>query len=236
MLAGLALVFSSTIVVVKSLVDEREQHRLYGQIAIGLLLVEDIAATVTLVVLAAAKNGGGGNELFALAGKGLLLAAVMTFIGWFVMSKMVKFFAANQEFLFTFALAWAFSISAVFELAGFSLEVGALFAGVSLASLPYAQEISTRLKPLRDFFLLLFFISLGSTITFGSISSALVPALIFSLIAIIVKPFSVSTGLGLLRYTKQTGFKVGAHLSQTSEFSIIMLTLAAAEDSLVTRW
>lgn len=229
MLAGLALVFSSTIVVVKSLVDKREQHRLYGQIAIGILLVEDIAATVTLVVLAAAKNGGGANELFALAGKGLLLAALMTFVGWFVMSKLVKFFASNQEFLFTFALAWAFSIAAVFEMAGFSLEVGALFAGVSLASLPYAQEISTRLKPLRDFFLLLFFVSLGSTITFANVSSALIPALIFSVIAITIKPMSVSTGLGLLRYTKQTGFKVGAHLALTSEFSIIMLALAHAE-------
>lgn len=229
MLAGLALVFSSTIVVVKALVDEREQHRLYGQIAIGVLLVEDIAATIMLVILAAAKNGGGAEALFALAGKGLLLAAVMTFVGWFVMSRLVKFFATNQEFLFTFAIAWAFSIAAVFEIAGFSLEVGALFAGVSLASLPYAQEISTRLKPLRDFFLLLFFISLGSVITFDNIWASLIPALLFSAIAIIIKPLSISAGLGLLRYTKQTGFKVGAHMSQTSEFSIIMLTLAAAE-------
>lgn len=229
LLTGLALVFSSTIVVIKSLVDKREQHRLYGQIAIGILLIEDIAATITLVVLAAAKNGGGSQELYALAGKGMLLAGFMTFIGWFVMSRLARFFAANQEFLFTFALAWAFSISAVFELAGFSLEVGALFAGVSLASLPYAQEISTRLKPLRDFFLLLLFISLGTTITLENLSQTFIPALVLSLIAIIVKPLSVSTALGLLRYTKQTGFKVGSHLSQTSEFSIIMLTLAAAE-------
>lgn len=229
MLAGLALVFSSTIVVIKSLVDKREQHRLYGQIAIGVLLIEDIAATVTLVILAAAKNGGGSEELFALAGKGILLAGMMTFVGWYVMSRLAKFFAGNQEFLFTFAIAWAFSIAAVFELAGFSLEVGALFAGVSLASLPYAQEISTRLKPLRDFFLLLLFISLGSTITLNNISSAFIPAIVFALIALIVKPLCVSVGLGLLRYTKQTGFKVAAHLSQTSEFSIIMLTLAAAE-------
>jgi Kef-type K+ transport system membrane component KefB len=228
-LAGLALVFSSTIVVIKSLLDKREQHRLYGQIAIGVLLVEDIAATITLVVLAAAKNGGGSDELFALAGKGIMLAGMMTFVGWFVMSKLTKFFASNQEFLFTFALAWAFSIAAVFELAGFSLEVGALFAGVALASLPYAQEIGTRLKPLRDFFLLLLFISLGSTITLSSISNAIIPALVFSLIALMIKPLCISAGLGLLRYTKQTGFKVSAHLSQTSEFSIIMLTLAAAE-------
>lgn len=228
-LAGMALVFSSTIVVVKSLLDKREQHRLYGQIAIGVLLVEDIAATITLVVLAAAKNGGGGDELFALAGKGIMLAGAMTFVGWFVMSKLTRFFASNQEFLFTFALAWAFSIAAIFEIAGFSLEVGALFAGVALASLPYAQEIGTRLKPLRDFFLLLLFISLGSVMTLDNISDSILPATIFALIALIIKPLCISAGLGLLRYTKQTGFKVSAHLSQTSEFSIIMLTLAAAE-------
>ncbi len=228
-LAAIALLFSSTIVVVKNLVDEREQHRLFGQITVGILLLEDIAATIALVVLATAHHGSSSEQLYALAGKGLLLAGGMTFMGWFVMSKLVKFFAANQEFLFTFALAWAFSVAALFELSGFSIEVGALFAGVTLASLPYAQEISTRLKPLRDFFLLLFFIGLGSTMTVAGMHEAIVPASVFTLIAVLIKPLSVSTGLGLLRYTKQTGFKVGAHLSQISEFSVIMLALAVNE-------
>ncbi len=228
-LLAVAMLFSSTIVVIKSLVDEREQHRLYGQITVGILLLEDLTATLALVFLATAKNGGGSEQLYALIGKGLLLAAVMTFMGWFVMSRLVKFFATNQEFLFTFALAWAFSVAAVFEVAGFSIEVGALFAGVTLASLPYAQEISTRLRPLRDFFLLLFFIGLGGTMTLSGIKGALLPALLLSAIAIFIKPLSVSTGLGLLHYTKQTGFKVASHLSQISEFSIIMMAVAVAE-------
>ena len=229
-LLAVGMLFSSTIVVVKNLVDKREQHRLYGQIAIGILLVEDLAATFSLVFLAAAKGGGGGAEqIFELIGKGLLLGGAMTFFGWFVMSRLVKFFAGNQEFLFTFALAWAFSVAAVFDIAGFSLEVGALAAGVTLASLPYAQEISSRLKPLRDFFLLLFFISLGSTLTLAGITDALLPALALAAIALMVKPFSVSAGLGLLGFTKETGFKVAAHLSQTSEFSVILISIAAAE-------
>lgn len=228
-LLGVGMVFSSTIVVIKNLVDEREQHRLYGQITVGVLLLEDLAATVALVFIATANNGGSTTALYALIGKGLLLAIGMIFMGWFVMSRLVRFFAANQEFLFTFALAWAFSVAALFDVAGFSIEVGALFAGVALASLPYAQEISTRLKPLRDFFLLLFFIGLGSTMTLGSIHDALVPSLILSTLAIVIKPLSVSIGLGLLGYTKQTGFKVAAHLSQISEFSIIMATLAVSE-------
>lgn len=228
-LAAIAILFSSTIVVIKNLVDKREQHRLFGQITVGVLLVEDIAATVVLIMLATVNGGGSSTELFALAGKGLLLAGGMVFIGWFVMSRLVRFFATNQEFLFTFALAWAFSIAALFEIAGFSIEVGALFAGVTLASLPYAQEISTRLKPLRDFFLLLFFIGLGGTMTLGGIQDAFIPALVFTAIAIVLKPLSVSIGLGVLGYTKQTGFKVAAHLSQISEFSIIMLALAVSQ-------
>ncbi len=226
---AVSMLFSSTIVVVKNLVDRREQHRLYGQVAIGVLLVEDLAATIALVFLATANEGGGSDQLYGLLGKGLLLGGALTLFGWLVMEKLAKFFAANQEFLFTFALAWAFSVAAVFDLSGFSLEVGALFAGVSLASLPYAQEISTRLKPLRDFFLVLFFVSLGSTITPEGMSGAILPALALSAIALFVKPFSVSLGMGLLGFTKQTGFKTAAHLSQVSEFSIIVITLALAE-------
>lgn len=228
-LLAVGMLFSSTIVVVKSLVDKREQHRLYGQIAIGVLLLEDLAATIALVFIAAAKSGGGSDALFGLIGKGLLLAGVLTFIGWFVMNRLVKFFASNQEFLFTFALAWAFSIASIFKLSGFSLEVGALFAGVTLASLPYAQEISTRLKPLRDFFLLLFFISMGGNIGGDNLLSSIAPALALSAVALFVKPLSVSLGMGILGYTKQTGFKVASHLSQISEFSIIMLAVATAE-------
>lgn len=234
-LLAVGMLFSSTIVVVKNLVDEREQHRLYGQIAVGILLLEDLAATIALVFLATANNGGGTSALYALIGRGILLMAGMTFMGWFVMSRLVRFFAANQEFLFTFALAWAFSVAALFDLAGFSIEVGALFAGVALASLPYAQEISTRLKPLRDFFLLLFFIGLGGTMTLSGIKDALIPALVLSAVAVIVKPLSVSIGLGMLRFTKQTGFKVASHLSQISEFSIIMMAVAVNEGFAGTR-
>lgn len=227
-LLALGSLFSSTIVVIKHLVDTREQDRLYAQVAIGVLLMEDLAATLSLVFLTASKNGAAAGQLYALFGKGILLAAGLTFVGWFVMNRLAKFFAGNQEFLFTFTLAWAFSVAAVFELTGFSLEVGALFAGVALASLPYAQEMSTRLKPLRDFFLLLFFIKLGSGMTLDGMQAALLPALALSGVALFVKPLSVSTGMGLLGFTKQTGFKAAAHLSQISEFSVIMMALAVS--------
>lgn len=226
LLVALGLFFSSTIVVIKSLSDKREQNRLYGQITVGVLLVEDIIATIALVFVAGAKDGGTLSEITGLLGKGALLALALTLVSWIILPRLTKFFASSQELLFTFALAWAFSVASVFEHAGFSIEVGALFAGVSLASLPYAQEISTRLKPLRDFFLVLFFIGLGERMDFGNFQAALLPAVAFSAAAILLKPMAVSTALGLLGYTKQTGYKTAVHLSQISEFSIILVALA----------
>lgn len=227
LIAGLGLLFSSTIVIVKSLVDKREQHRLYGQIAVGVILLEDVLATFALLFVATANSGGASMvNIGTLVLKGGGLALLLVLVGGYILPKVTRFFARSQEMLFGFALAWAFGIASLFHLAGFSAEVGALMAGVSLASLAYASEISTRLKPLRDFFLLLFFVTLGEKLNLANIQAALVPALVFSTIAIMVKPVSVQIGMGLLRFTKQTGFKTAIHLSNISEFSVILAVLA----------
>ncbi len=125
-----------------------------------------------------------------------------------------------------FAVAWGFGIANLFGLAGFSHEVGALFAGVALASLPYATEMSTRLKPLRDFFVVLFFVSLGETFVFDDLANTIMPALLLSAIVLIGKPLFTMASLGGLGYTKLTSFKAGIHLSQISEFSIVLVVLA----------
>jgi Kef-type K+ transport system membrane component KefB len=227
LICGLGLLFSSTIVIIKALNDKREQHRLYGQIAIGVILLEDVLATFALLFVATAKTGGiGPGDIGLLVGKGVGLAVLLTIAGGYILPRLAKFLARSQELLFTFALAWGFGVASLFHIAGFSAEVGALFAGVSLASLVYAAEISTRLKPLRDFFLVIFFVTLGEKLNLDHIQSALVPALAFSLIAIIVKPISTQIGMGVLRYTKQTGFKTAIHLSNISEFSVILAVLA----------
>lgn len=227
LIIGLGLFFSSTIVIIKSLNDKREQHRLYGQIAVGVIILDDVMATIALLLVAASKSGGtGSGELALLAIKGVGLAMLLVLVGGYLLPKTTKFFARSQELLFTFALAWAFGIASLFHVAGFSAEVGALFAGVSLASITYASEISTRLKPLRDFFLVLFFVTLGEKLNLTSIQSAILPALAFSVIAILLKPLSTQIGMSLLRYTKQTGFKTAIHLSNISEFSVILAVLA----------
>ncbi|MBC7546331.1 cation:proton antiporter [Candidatus Saccharibacteria bacterium] len=223
---AIAMLFSSTIIIVKSLSDKKEQSRLYGQIAIGILLAEDVVATLALLYVSASAGNGSNGAVLTLLVKGIFLGSALTFVGGVLMPKLSKLFASSQELLYIFALAWVFGVASLFAKAGFSIEIGALFAGVALAHLPYAPAISARLKLLRDFFIVLFFIRLGEQLGINDLNSALIPALVFSVIAIISKPLLTMISLGLLGYTKQTSFKTAVHLSQISEFSIILVVLA----------
>jgi len=228
-LVGISLFFSSTIIIIKALTDKKEQNRLYGQIAIGVILLDDIVATLALLFVAAGNGQSLGlGELGWLAAKGVGLVLFLIATSRWVLPRLVRAIAASQESLFLFAIAWGFGVASLFEHLGFSIEVGALFAGVSLAGLPYAQEIESRLKPLRDFFIVLFFISLGESLTFGNLQSAIVPAVVLSLVVMILKPAAVTITLGLLGYPKRVAFKAGINLSQISEFSIVLTVLAVA--------
>lgn len=231
LIVGIALFFSSTIIILKMLSDKKELTRLHGRIAIGVILVDDIFATLALVVIAAIGQGGGLSitELLVLVAKGVGLGLGLGFMAVKVLPKLTKQFANSQELLFLFTVAWGFGIATLFDIAGFSKEVGALFAGVSLASLPYAIEMSSKLKPLRDFFIVLFFIYLGETFSLDNIFVALLPALLLSAVVLLGKPFFVMLSLGFLGYTKQTAFKAGINLSQISEFSIILVLFAQTQ-------
>ncbi len=231
LIIGLALFFSSTIIIVKILSDKREQNRLHGQIAIGVILIDDLVATLALLFLVAGKDGGGLNlnQLLVLGAKGIILMLFLVICSRKILPKVSRYMANSQELLFLAAIAWGFGIATLFERAGFSIEIGALFAGVALASSPYVQEISARLRPLRDFFIVLFFITLGERLDISNLGSAIVPALVFSAIVILGKPIIVMATSGLLGYTKRVSFKAGVNLSQISEFSIILVMLAVAE-------
>jgi hypothetical protein len=149
-----------------------------------------------------------------------------SFVGIKVLPAITRFVAGSQELLFLFALAWGFGVATLVNKAGFSVEIGALFAGVTLAHLPYAHEIGSRLKPLRDFFIVLFFITLGENLNIGHLESALIPALVLAALVIIAKPLVIMCAMGFMRYTKRTSFKAAVNLSQISEFSIILIVLA----------
>jgi Kef-type K+ transport system membrane component KefB len=230
MIVGLALFFSSTIIILKVLSDKRELTRLHGQIALGVILIDDVVATFALLFVAAAGTAGalGFNDILIFILKGFGLGAGLALFSTKIMPHFMKFLAGSQELLFLFTIAWGFGVATLFDIAGFSHEVGALFAGVSLASLPYATEMAARLKPLRDFFIVLFFVVLGENLGFHALQESIVPAIILSLIVIIGKPIFVMSSLGALGYTKLTSFKAAINLSQISEFSIILVVYAAS--------
>jgi len=228
---GVALSFSSTIIILKLLSDKKEQSRLYGKITVGILLVQDFLAAIALLVMTA-KSGETGLSLSSLAQlslKGFAIALPLFLISGFILPKMHKLVAGSQEFLFLFAIGWGFGWAALFESSGFSLEVGALLAGISLAALPYAQEIGSRLRPLRDFFVVVFFISLGTRLGLGEISN-LMPFVAFGLLTVIViKPLVVLATMGLMGYTKRSSFKTASSLAQVSEFSLVFAILGGRQ-------
>lgn len=229
LIIGLCLFFSSTIIIVKMLTDKNEQNRLHGQIAIGIILLDDIVATLALLFVAAGKdNAISIADVSMLLLKGGLLLAFLAFCSTQLLPKISRLLASSQELLFLAAISWGFGIATLFNYVGFSTEVGALFAGVSLASLPYAQEIGSRLKPLRDFFVVLFFIVLGESLNLHNLSAGLGAALVLAALVIILKPLTITGLLGWRGYTKRVSFKAGINLSQISEFSIVLVVLAAS--------
>lgn len=223
---GMALAFSSTIIILKLLNDKKEQTRLYGKITIGILIIQDVVATVALVLAAARSEGEFSfSALMILGTKGFAIAVPLFIISIFVLPRLRNIIAGSQEFLFLFAIGWGFGAAALFEYFGFSIEAGALIAGVSLASLPYAQEIAARLRPLRDFFVVVFFIVLGMQLDFTDIGGFLVPILVLCCVVVIVKPFIVMVTMGFLGYTKNTSYKTAGSLAQISEFSLVLLLI-----------
>jgi len=223
---AVALTFSSTIIILKLLTDKKEQNKLYGKIAIGFLLVQDIVATFALVIASASGQGElNAQEVALLAAKGIGLAIITFLVSSQVVRRLSGFLARSQELLFLFAIAWGFGVGTLFYEAGFSLEVGALLAGVALASMPYAQEIGSRLRPLRDFFIVVFFIALGAKLNIDSLGGIIGQAVGLSAFVLIGNPIIVMAIMGVLGYKRKTSFNAGLAVAQISEFSLIFMLL-----------
>lgn len=223
---GTALSFSSTIVVLKFLADKKDLEKLYGRISIAVLLLQDIAAAIALIVISGFSGGSQSAESFLLlVVKGLALLLVISLATHYLMPSLGAFFARSSEFLFIFSLAWGFGLAALSGVLGFSLEIGALIAGVSLSMLPYSSEISSRLKPLRDFFVVMFFIFLGYQISFEDISSIFLPLLVLCAFVLLIKPLLVCYITEIFGYSPKTSFMTGISLAQISEFSMIFILL-----------
>lgn len=225
---AIALTFSSTIIIMKLLSDKDDLDKLYGKISIGFLLVQDLIAIIILMVISSfSAQSNALPSIFFTFLKGIILIVLITPISVYILPKFDNFFAKSQEFLFLFSIAWGLGFSALFFELGFSIEVGALIAGILLSMSPYNYEISSKMKPLRDFFIISFFLLLGSQMIFQNITQLLVPALLFSLFILVGNPLIVVILMGIFGYSKRTGFMAGLTVAQISEFSLILVALGA---------
>jgi Kef-type K+ transport system membrane component KefB/Trk K+ transport system NAD-binding subunit len=227
---AVALTFSSTIIIVKLLSDKKEIDSLHGQIAIGFLIVQDIAAILALIGLTTIGSSSAENEsayfsTIIIVVKGLGLLAVVALLMKYVIPWLTRRLAYSMELLTLFAIAWAIFLGAGSELLGFSKEVGAFLAGVSLASTDFRDSIGARLTGLRDFLLLFFFIDLGARLEWSTVGSQLGTSIIFSLFVLIGNPLIVLVIMGVMGYRRRTSFLAGLTVAQISEFSLIVAAL-----------
>lgn len=228
---AVALTFSSTIIIVKLLSDKRELDSLHGRIAMGFLIVQDIAVVVAMMIIGTQGAGGEGSAgeralevLLKLGGLALGVGLLMRY----VLPRLMVLAAESQELLLIFAVAWGTALAAAGEWMGFSKEVGAFLAGFSLASLPFREAIHARLASLRDFLLLFFFVHLGTQLDLRALGDELGAALLFSLFVLIGNPLIVMVIMGVMGYRKRTGFLAGLTVAQISEFSILFMAMGVA--------
>ncbi len=215
---GILLSFSSTMIVLKHLSDVREIDTVHGRILIGTLLLEDLIAIIAIMALHTISLSLFITSLV----QGMIVLSLALLVSKFFFPKLFSTSAHSQELLFLLPLAIMFIFSIIFHALGFSIAIGAFIAGITLGNSPYSIEIMGRVKPLRDFFATLFFVSLGTLLVPVSTTYSLIIAL--SLIAIFLKPLISMTVTSLFRYRKRTSFLASIPMGQVSEFGFIIAT------------
>ncbi|TXS95803.1 cation:proton antiporter [Parahaliea maris] len=229
---GAAMMFSSTIIGIKLLPTTILHHRHIGELMIGLLLLQDLLAIITLMLLGTA--GGDASEE-AMLWEILLPFLALPLLGagaWllvrFVLLKLITRFDRFHEYIFLVALGWCLGVAEVAELMGLSAEIGAFLAGITIATSPISQYIAVNLKPLRDFFLILFFFSVGARFELALLGSVLVPALLLSALVLGIKPVVYRFLLKGMSEKRVLAWDLGFRLGQASEFSLLIAYVAIA--------
>ena len=229
-IAGIACMFSSTILGIKLLPTTVLHHRHIGEVVISLLLIQDLIAVVALLVLGGFETDGGSilaTGLTVLVALPVVLAAAFVGVRFLVVPLLARF-DVFQEFTFLLAIGWCLGIASLSHALYLSWEIGAFLAGVSLANSPVAQYIAASLRPLRDFFLVLFFFSVGAAISPGLMLSVWLPTLVLALALIALKPLIFRTLLKWQKETAAVSTEVAFRLGQASEFSLLLVFVAGA--------
>lgn len=226
---AITLTFSSTIIIVQLLSEKKALNSLYGKISVGFLLVQDFVAILILIFLAGIEKGGvlDITRLFLTTIEGVLLFVTMLFLGRKLFPYLFDRIAHSRELLFLSSLAWLFAVAALVDQIGFSIEIGGFLAGLALANSAETFEISSRFRPLRDFFILVFFVILGSSMVFADFSGLILAIIVFSVFVLVGNPLIVMVVMGLMGYERRTSFMAGITVAQISEFSLIVANLGA---------
>ena len=228
---ALAFSFCSTAIIVTILSSRKELDSLQGKVIVGVLLVQDFVAILLLTMIGTLKVDASGLLAAIIVGKTIIRAALLfgfsAFVSRYILPPAFAKIAKSHELLFITSLAWCFILVMIAISLGFSPEIGAFLAGVTIAPLPYAPHIGAKTSPLRDFFIMIFFIYLGTNLIFENMSKMIVPAIVFSLLILIVNPLIVMLIMGALGFRKRTSFLTGITLTQISEFSFIVAIMGA---------
>jgi len=217
---GLVVAFSSTMVVLKILADKKELNSLHGRLIIGILLIQDIVAIIALTVLG---TDFGLNSVLLALGKAAIFIIIALILSK-VSNPIFRKAASYPELLLLVSISFLFLFVIGAFLAELSLIIGAFFAGVALANSDYKTEIEGKIRPLRDFFAVIFFVALGMQLKLISQESLILLIILFGLV-ILLKPLVIMILIRIFGYKKRTSFLTGNSLAQTSEFSLIIATL-----------
>lgn len=224
---AVALTFSSTVIIIKLLSEKNDIKSLYGKIAIGYLLIQDFVAIIALMVL----SGFGPSQTPSIGGLAVILLKGLLFVGAaylasrYLLKYLFKFTSTSTELLFISAIAYAFFTAAMGAKIGFSIAIGAFLAGIAIASSPYRIQISARVKPLRDFFIVIFFILLGGSLSLGSGDVMVSQIAILTIFVLIGKPLIMFTIMLSLKFRNRTSFLASITGAQVSEFSLVLMTV-----------
>lgn len=231
LLLATTLTLSSTIIVLKMITDKGDSERLYAKMSLGVLLIQDFFATFLLLALSLKHSAGlaSHNLSYALQAFGikiLILLAIYFLLSKWILPRAAKLFTKSPELLLLFALAFSFLYAYLFEAFGFSLEIGALFAGIIMSNLDFAKDIASRFRPIRDFFIIIFFILLGLQADFSNLAHSGSLILVLSLFVIFLNPLILFLIMNLLGHNTRTSFYTGLTMGQVSEFSLVVLAIA----------
>jgi Kef-type K+ transport system membrane component KefB len=224
LVVGAAMMFSSTIIGIKLLPTTVLHHRHTGELMVGMLLLQDLLAIIVLMLLMGGDAGGAGAAL-SLLSLPLLGAGAWAAVR-FVLLPLIARFDRFHEYIFLLAIGWCLGVAEVAQLLGLSEEIGAFIAGVTIATSPIAQYIAGSLRPLRDFFLILFFFSVGARFDLGQLDRILLPALLLAGMVLALKPVAYRYLLGGMSESRNLAWDLGFRLGQASEFSLLIAYIA----------